>query len=511
MYTKQEIILQYYREGKSQRFISKDLRISRTTVKKYIDQYVASENKENTQVDTTKLSAPMYHVGMRPKICLTPEIQSAIDLLLEKNKENKSQGLRKQLLKKIDIYQRLKQQGFSIGYTTVCNYIREKTKGLSKKEAFIRQSYTPGGSCEFDWGELKLHIGNELVRLQLAVFTATYSNYRYAVLYHRQDTLAFMESHIDFHSHVEGVYQEMIYDNMRVAVAKFIGRTEKEPTQALLDLKGHYNFRHRFCNVRKGNEKGHVERSVEYIRRKAFSFDTKFDSIESAQSHLLETLNTLNNTKQQLTEKTAMELFSLEKPFLHKQPYPLKCCYTKEYRVDKYATIGFLQNRYSVPDSLVGEFVSVKIYSLKLEIYHVNKHVADHLRSYEVHKWLVNIEHYLDTFKRKPGALRDSVALLNSNYLKEIFVQFFTEKPKEFIELLIFCKKYQIDNEHLETTVERLSKGSSGALTLEKIKALLGNKTEDEKVIAFTKNQTYNFAKSHLYELTSLMNQNLSS
>ena len=48
MYTKQEIILQYYREGKSQRFISKDLRISRTTVKKYIDQYVASENKENT-------------------------------------------------------------------------------------------------------------------------------------------------------------------------------------------------------------------------------------------------------------------------------------------------------------------------------------------------------------------------------------------------------------------------------------------------------------------------------
>ncbi len=58
MYTKQEIILQYYREGKSQRFISKDLRISRTTVKKYIDQYVASENKE-------KQITPNYKVTIK--------------------------------------------------------------------------------------------------------------------------------------------------------------------------------------------------------------------------------------------------------------------------------------------------------------------------------------------------------------------------------------------------------------------------------------------------------------
>lgn len=54
----------------------------------------------------------------------------------------------------------------------------------------------------------------------------------------------------------------MVYDNMRVAVAKFIGKHQKEPTGALLDLRSHYGFTHRFCNARKGNEKGHVEHSV---------------------------------------------------------------------------------------------------------------------------------------------------------------------------------------------------------------------------------------------------------
>ena len=58
---------------------------------------------------------------------------------------------------------------------------------------------------------------------------------------------------------------------MRLVIKKFVGRNEKEPTEALLKLSLYYRFNFRFCNVRSGNEKGHVERSVEVIRRKAFS------------------------------------------------------------------------------------------------------------------------------------------------------------------------------------------------------------------------------------------------
>jgi DNA-binding transcriptional regulator LsrR (DeoR family) len=49
MYTKQKIILRYYRESRSQRVISRELKISRLMVKKYIDQYVIAKKEEKTQ------------------------------------------------------------------------------------------------------------------------------------------------------------------------------------------------------------------------------------------------------------------------------------------------------------------------------------------------------------------------------------------------------------------------------------------------------------------------------
>ncbi len=132
-------------------------------------------------------TAPSYRVSKRGKLRLTQEITDEIDQLLLKNQEKLSLGQRKQLLKKIDILEVLHSKGYDIGYTTVCNYISSKSKRVSEKEAFIRQSYAPGSVCEFDWGEVKLRIDGVLIRFNLAVFTSAYSNYRYAMLYHHQD------------------------------------------------------------------------------------------------------------------------------------------------------------------------------------------------------------------------------------------------------------------------------------------------------------------------------------
>ncbi len=69
---------------------------------------------------------PIYRTGTRSKVRLTPEVQLFIDAQLEENSSKIQQGMRKQILKKIDILQLLHEQGFGVGYTTVCNYIREK-------------------------------------------------------------------------------------------------------------------------------------------------------------------------------------------------------------------------------------------------------------------------------------------------------------------------------------------------------------------------------------------------
>lgn len=507
MYTKQEIILRSYREGKSQRLISRELKISRITVKRYIREYesLLSKDSSNQFAISTYLSAsPSYEKGNRRKLKLTQDVTAFIDRLLEDNKLKQQQGLRKQLLKKYDIYEQLNLHGFDVGYTTVCNYVRSQSKKSQNKEAYIRQSYQPGDVCEFDWGEVKLFIDDELVRFQMAVFTSAYSNYRFAALYQRQDTLAFMESHVAFFDYTQGVYKQMVYDNMRVAVAKFIGPTEKEPTQALLQLRGHYRFTHRFCNAYRGNEKGHVERSVEYIRRKAFGIKSRFNTQEQAHQWLLASLNKINNTKQKTTGQTASELFVQEAKQLAPTPPKLACSEQIQLRVDKYATVCYRTNRYSVPDHLVGQFIDAKISSRQCHIYYNNELLATHQRTYKKHKWVIELEHYLRTFKQKPGALSGSVALASNAYLQKLYNAYFINEPREFIDLLAYCQKHKITDEKLESSVGRLFKSGVRQITAQKLTALLGNKQSDFKPVNY--NQITKMAKDQLSQITALMN-----
>lgn len=507
MYTKQEIIIRYSREGKSHRQISRELNISRPTVKKYIESYLSSKDsktKEPQQLYEHLSSVPKYNSSTRAKRILSPGKKQEINRLLELNAKKRREGLHKQVLKKCDIHAALQNQGYIIGYTTVCNYISLQEKRSS--EAFIRQRYEPGTVCEFDWGEVKIKINEQRTVLQMAVFTSAYSNYRYACLYHRQDTLAFMESHVKFFSHTGGVYHQMVYDNMRVAVARFVGKNEKEPTQALINLKGHYRFNHRFCNAYRGNEKGHVERSVEYIRRKAFGIKDEFSSVDQAIEHLCSVVGKLNMAPRQNTNNTSLELFTQEKEFLWESQAPFSCHSTEQFRADKYATISYSGNRYSVPDHLVGEFVDVKIYSDQLKLYYQDQLVGTHQRSYGAHTWTISLEHYLNTLHKKPGALSGSEALAqSSNYLRDIYGKYYLESPRDFIDLVIYCRKHDIDKERLNEVERRLLKLCPSDITTEKIMAILGNNPSETEEVMKNDGQIVKASVAHLLEISTLL------
>ena len=195
MDTKQEIFRRYFREFDSIRKIARDLRISRITVKKQLAEHALAEQGTLTGDSTKALqeflsSPPKYDTHNRFRRKLTVEIEDLITQQLEENQRKRQQGLRKQVKRKIDIHQFLVKEGHLIGYTTICNYIR--SKAVYQQEAYIRQEDIPGEECEFDWAEIKLEIQGVNRRLFLAVFTSAYSNYRYCLLFNRQDTLAFM-------------------------------------------------------------------------------------------------------------------------------------------------------------------------------------------------------------------------------------------------------------------------------------------------------------------------------
>ena len=429
-------IIQARLEGKSYRQISKELSIDRKTVKRYWEEYCLSrteyfEDSSDSSLDKDQLllkmiEAPKYDSSNRSKRKYTSDIDKLVSEILEAEAEkDKLLGTNhKQSLTNKGIHELVIEAGHDISYRSLCEYIR--VKRLKAKEAFIRQSYPLGQRVEYDFGEIRLQVEGQVKTYFLAVFSCPASGFRWAYLYTNQKKEVFLNSHVEFFDMVGGVYQEVVYDNMRNVVKEFIGKSQKVINEDLIRLSTYYKYRVITTNCFSGNEKGHVERSVEIIRKEAFSKKYTFRNIEEARSHLSDCLMELNQKSIIHEEKKHL---SPALPRFELAQYQIAS-------VDKYSCISFQGNHYSVPEYLVGRKVSMKIYHEELMIYANQAFVCAHKKEDGKGKYILKLEHYLDTFIKKPGAIRNSQVLQSYPVLHNIFQQYFISKPKEFIELI---------------------------------------------------------------------------
>lgn len=479
----QKILMMHIHEERSHREIARLTGINRETVGKYIKQYEERRQQllaaGDTNYDVQALidaltTAPKYTVGHRPRRKLTPEIEEQIKQHLCENEEKRNKGIRKQQKKPMDIFEALEAEGVDISYSTVLRAIRRIEN--KAKEAYIKAVYAPGDICEFDWGEVKLTINGKTKAYQMAVFTSAYGNYRFAWLFTKQTTECFQEAHALFFDHIKGVYRTMVYDNMKVAIKKFVGK-EKEPTEGLLKLSLYYGFQFRFCNIHSGNEKGHVERSVDVLRRKAFAFKDTFETLEEANQYLLG-ICAKRNQKPQAGNQHANELLEQERESLLPALPMFDAARVLTCRVDKYATIAVDQNRYSVPDHLVGKQVMVKVYSTKIICFHEEVKIAEHDRLTGRKEWRLELNHYLETLKKKPGALADSAALQQaSQKIKNIYATYYTKCERDFVHLLQYIQE-EASLAEVEHSIEALRLIHPSHVTTDKIKVLCAKNKE---------------------------------
>ena len=225
---------------------------------------------------------------------------------------------------------------------------------------------------------------------------------------------------------IGGVWKEVVYDNMRNVVSKFIGKNEKELNEDLVKMSLYYGFDINVTNAFSGNEKGYVDGSVKYLRNKIFAENYKFNSEETAIEYMESQLMKLNvnskikeKKKKLKTAKPPLELAEIRKSF-----------------VNKYSFVQIENNFYSVPEYLVGLSVTSKIYYNKILIYSNNELVCEHKKLDGNKKISANIRHYLKTLTFKPGALKNSYVLKSNPKLKSIFDKYYTNNPKKFIDII---------------------------------------------------------------------------
>ena len=431
-------IIKLKEQGLSNRGVAKTLGIDKKTVNKYWNQYKEKFKKLENATNSTEIlkiqedivSKPKYNSASRIRRKITPECLKALEYILnDEDKKTKVLGTNKQSLTKQQIHKLLKKQGFDISYSSVVLEInRIKQTG---KECFIKQDYEYGDRLEYDFGEVKLVINGIVKKYYIAVLSSPAGNFRWCYLYDNCKKAVFLDSHVKFFKMIGGVWKEVVYDNMRNVVSKFIGKNEKELNEDLVKMSLYYGFEINVTNAFSGNEKGYVEGSVKYLRNKIFAENYKFSSEESAIEYMESQLMKLNENSKIEEEKAKLKP---TKP-------PLELADIRKSVVNKYSFVQIENNFYSVPEYLVGLTVTSKIYYNKILIYSNNEFVCEHKKLDGEKKISADIRHYLKTLTFKPGALKNSYVLKSNPKLKSIFDKYYTNNSKKFIDIIVRNKE----------------------------------------------------------------------
>ena len=465
-------IIKLKEQGYSNRKVEKMLKINRKTIAKYWNEYQTNIEKLNNTKDDLEIkeiqekivAKPKYNSKNRVKRKITPEFITALkNILNEELEKEKILGTNKQALTKLQIYELLKKQGFDVSYSSVANEIA-KIKN-SGKECFIRQDYEFGDRLEYDFGEVKLVINGITRKYYIAVLSSPAGNFRWCYLYDNCKKEIFLDSHVRFFKMLGGVYKEIVYDNMRNVVTKFIGKNEKELNEDLVKMSIYYGFEINVTNAFSGNEKGYVEGSVKYLRNKIFAENYKFISEEAAIEYMESQLIKLNENSQIEEEKKHLKI---AKP-------PLELANITSSVVNKYGFIQIENNFYSVPEYLVGRKVTSKIYYNKILVYSDYELICEHKKIDGTKKISADIRHYLKTLSKKPGALKNSYALKSNPNLRTIYNKYYIQKPKDFIQII--AENKEKSDKELEKI---LIKKSTNLIVLEEEKNNINNLTRKQ-------------------------------
>lgn len=417
-------IEQLYKKYGSIKQVSRELGISRNTVRKYLRNIDAAQEGSLLEIYPEKREIN------RPKSVVNDELIQLVHNYLQDNL-NKP---RKQRLSAAEIHRLAQGRGFQVGYTTIKSLVRDWNESHRSREVFVLQDPPEGYRAEFDWGYVDLTLGNIVQKVSLAIFTINYSQYRFGRLFLNQTSFDVIQAHIEFFNEIQAVPQIIVYDN----ATTIYDIRRRQYNQRFLLCATHYQFKPQVCNPASPHEKGSTEKSVSVVRKAAFSERIRFTSLSEANEHLRNCLKGINNQRVHRRTKVPVELLEEERSEMYALPslefsnYELRNC-----SINRYNLVEIYKNYYSVPDSFCSKIILVKIFADRIQMMENENIIAVHVRKTGKGEYSLQTGHYIKTLERKPGAIRHSKILRSLDQeISKLFEMHYIDKPKEFLPIL---------------------------------------------------------------------------
>ncbi|CAN7330490.1 IS21 family transposase [Arthrobacter sp. LjRoot14] len=390
-------------EGLSVRALAVKHKVHRRTVRQALESAAPPERK------------PRQGVAWR----LEP-FKSAIDAMLVED----TSAPRKQRHTARRILARLVEEhgAEDLSYSTVRDYVRVRRAQVDveagrRVEVFVPQEHPPGAEAEVDFGEVWVVLNGVKTKCHMFVFRLSHAGKAIHRIYPTQAQEAFLEGHIDAFNEIGGVpVRHIRYDNLTSAVTAVVfgqGRQRQENDRWVL-FRSFYGFDAFYCQpgIAGAHEKGGVEGEVGWFRRNRLSPMPVAESLDELNDRIRAW--EVQDDRRRINDRirTIGEDFAAEQPFL--APLP-----AEEFdpglvlnpRVDRSSMVTVRMVKYSVPARFIGRRIRVSLRASEVVVFDGRSVVARHPRIVAKSGQSVQLDHYLEVLKTKPGALPGSTAL----------------------------------------------------------------------------------------------------
>ena len=358
-----------------------------------------------------------------PRVRSAPRLEvfkSAIDAMLLEN----TTAPRKQRHTARQIFARLADEHGTteLSYSTVRNYVRVRRPQVDvdagrRREVFIPQEHAPGAEAEVDFGEVWVILAGVKTKCHMFTFRLSSSGKAIHRVYSTQGQEAFLEGHIAAFEEIGGIPTRHIrYDNLTAAVTTVIygsGRQRTENERWVL-FRSHYGFDAFYCQpgIDGAHEKGGVEGEVGRFRRAHLSPMPVVNSLDELNEQIRDWDRKDDARRVGDRIRTVGQDFAVEQPLLAplvSERFDPGLSLTP--RVDRSSLIRVRMANYSVPARFINRQVRVSLRASEVIVFDGRVEIARHPRVVAVHGQSVDLDHYLEVLRTKPGAFPGSTAL----------------------------------------------------------------------------------------------------
>lgn len=377
--------LQLLDAGKSERFITEQLDLSRNTLRKYLKKVSSFElsNDQLMALSEADFSALMYG---EPTIVVKTSRQERFDSLIDYFiDELKRDGVTRQLLWE----EYLKQDPDGFGYSQFCERLNQLKK-RNNNTVTMHFDHVAGETMQVDFAGKKLSyvdkISGEITKCPVLVCTLPCSSKTYVEALENASQSNLYEALSRALSYIGGVPLNVLSDNMKQFVTK-ASRYEPRFNEMAEQWSVYYNTTLSAARVRKPKDKPSVEKDVHisYLRIFAPLRNEVFHSLAELNYRIRECLEIHNTTPMQRYGLSRNERFEQNEKHALKPLPPSEFVVKHEVKAkvqrNYHVILGEDMHQYSVPYIHVGETVKITYDSSEVEIFLNLRRIALHQRS----------------------------------------------------------------------------------------------------------------------------------